>query len=109
MPCGVAKADVTLSSFLPVDGENGWAFDTDFLATLKTNGNLDKKYGYLSTYWAGEMDDASLEGWYDFAPLAAEEFSDSDRVADTIGFAAGDGFLVYTSKANMELLVPSPL
>ena len=34
LPCGVVAKDVTLSTFIPKDGADGWDYYTDFLATL---------------------------------------------------------------------------
>ena len=45
MPIGIAKADVTLSQFVPTDGEAGWMYNADYLMTLKPNGTTEKTYG----------------------------------------------------------------
>ncbi len=106
----VTPATVKLNQIIPTDGVNGWDYYTDLLATLKTNGNLDKKYGYLSPYWAEEYYNASDAGWYDYAVLEADpDTIEAEKVPDTVEFKPGEGFLVYVSKANIELVVPSPL
>lgn len=107
LPCGVTKENVTLGTFKPKDGVDGWDYYTDYLATLKTNGNLLHKYGYLSPYWAKQYWNEEDAGWYDFAVLAEDpETIEADKVADDVVFNPGEGFLIYTSKANIELLVP---
>ena len=101
---------VKLNSLTATDGANGWDYYSDYLATLKTNGNLDKKYGYLSPYWAGQYYNEEDVGWYDYAVLEADpETIDAEKIDDTVVFNPGDAFLVYVSKAGIELLVPSPL
>ena len=110
LPCGVTKADVTLADFLPTDGEDGWDYARDYVATLKVNGTLDKKYGYLSPYWEKEYYEAGQSGWYDYAVLQPDpDEIEAEKVPDTVTFGAGEGFLVYTSGAGIELVVPSAL
>ena len=100
LPCGVTKENVTLGTFKPKDGVDGWDYYTDYLATLKPNGNLDKKYGYVSPYWAKQYWNEEDAGWYDFAVLAEDpETIEADK-ADSTLIPFGTGFLVYTSKAN---------
>ena len=102
-PIGVAKADVTLSHFVPTDGEMGWSFNTDYLATIKPNGTFDKKYGYLSPYWAGPdgLDDKTACGWHLFENLVKEEFYGERCDSDKIPF--GTGVAMYTSMANVTV------
>lgn len=101
---------VKLGEISATDGISGWNYYTDFLATLKTNGNIDNRYGYISAYWAGEYWNASAQGWYDFAFLRTDpETITEDQVGDAVEFNPGDGFLVYVGKPNIELLVPSAL
>ena len=110
IPCGVTAADVTLDDFVPTSGADGWDYTSDFLATLKTNGNLDKKYGYLSPYWAAKYWTADEAGWYDYSLLSEEEQTASDAIkGDSVQFAPGAGFLVYTAGSDIELVLPSPL
>ena len=106
----VTPVTIRLNQISATDGENGWDYYNDMLATLKTNGNLDKKYGYLSPYWAGRYYNASDAGWYDYSVLEQDpETIEAEKVPDTVVFGPGDAFLVYTAKANIELLIPSPL
>ena len=103
MPIGVAKADVTLSQFVPTDGEFGWSYGTDYLATLKPNGTFDKKYGYLSPYWAGPdgLDDMTACGWHIYSNLEQDEFYGERCDNNKIPF--GTGVAVYTSMANVNI------
>ena len=102
-PIGVAKADVTLSQFVPTDGENGWSFNTDYLMTIKPNGTADKMYGYLSPYWAGPdgLDDKTACGWHLFSNLQKEEFY-GER-CDNVKIPFGTGVAIYTSMANVTV------
>ena len=108
-PIGVAKADVTLSQFVPTDGENGWMYNADFLMTLKPNGTTDKTYGYLSPYWAGPdgLDDKTAAGWHLFVNLQNDEFY-GER-CDSIPLASGQAIAVFTSMQGIELVIPSAL
>ena len=108
-PVGVAKADVTLSQFVPTDGEFGWSYGSDYLMTLKPNGTTDKTYGYLSPYWAGPngLDDMTACGWHLFSNLQKDEFY-GER-CDNVPLASGQAIAVYTSMAGIELVVPSAL
>ena len=103
LPCGVVAKDVTLSAFIPKDGADGWDYYTDFLATLKVNGNIQKKYGYLSSYWAGEYWNEEDAGWYDFSVLEEDPEVIEAEKADATKIPFGTGFLVYTSKANVNV------
>ena len=103
LPCGVTKADVTLANFLPKDGAAGWDYYSDFLATLKTNGNLDKKYGYLSPYWADKYYEAEDVGWYDYSVLAEDPDTIEAEKKDSTKIPFGTGFLVSSSAAGNTL------
>ena len=106
----VTPVTVKLNQLVPTDGKNGWDYTSDFLATLKVNGTLDKKYGYLSPYWEDEYYEAGQSGWYDYAVLQPDpDEIEAEKVPDTVAFGAGEGFLVYTSGAGIELVVPSAL
>ena len=105
---GATTDSVKLADFVPSTGADGWAYDTDFLATLKVNGNKDHEYGYLSPYWAAQYFKADQAGWYDLSVCQDEEFDDAEK-KDSFVVPAGQSFLVYTSGADIELLVPSPL
>ena len=106
-PIGVAKADVTLSQFVPTDGEDGWMYNMDYIATIKPNGAFDKKYGYLSTYWAGPdgFEDPDLKGWWDFTVVNKDfevpEEQIISRNNEKIPF--GTGVAVYTSMAGVTV------
>ena len=103
IPCGVTAADVTLDDFVPTSGADGWDYTSDFLATLKTNGNLDKKYGYLSPYWAAKYWTADEAGWYDYSLLSEEEQTASDELGATTKIPFGTGFLVYTAGSSVTI------
>ena len=102
-PIGVAKADVTLSQFVPTDGENGWSYGTDYIATIKPNGSFDKKFGYLSPYWAGPdgLDDMTACGWHLFSNLQQDEFYGERYDNEKIPF--GTGIAVYTSMSAVTV------
>ena len=102
-PIGVAKADVTLSQFVPTDGEDGWSFNTDYLMTIKPNGTAEKLYGYLSPYWAGPdgLDDMTACGWHLFSNLQKEEFY-GER-CDNVKIPFGTGVAIYTAMPNVTV------
>ncbi len=106
----VCPADLTLGELEPTGGEEGWSFDTDFVATLKPNGAFDTQYGYLSPFWAGpeglDTDDPeAATGWYLFSELKKENI-DGERY-DNLPLTSGQAFIVYTGSKNVELVVPS--
>ena len=98
-PIGVAKEDVTLSQFVPTDGEDGWAFDSDYLATIKPNGTFDKVYGYISPFWAGEIEDPTVKGWHLLSNLQAEEYY-GER-CDNVKIPFGTGVAMFTAMQNV--------
>ena len=106
----VTPVAVRLNQMTPTNGASGWDYYSDFLATLKTNGNLDKKYGYLSPYWADKYYEAEDVGWYDYSVLAEDpDTIEAEKVPDTVVINSGDAFLVSVSNGGVELIVPSPL
>ncbi len=100
-PVGVADADVTLSQFVPTDGKEGWSFDTDYLATITPKGTFDKKYGYLSPYWAERIGEPDAHGWYDYDIISEEDTSGDSRDRQTIPF--GTGLAVYTESEGVSI------
>ena len=108
LPMNTAAEAVTLGDILPTDGADGWAYDTDFLATLKPNGNKNASYGYLSPYWANKYFEDEQAGWYDLSVCQDEEFDGATKKND-VQIPAGQAFLVYTAGSGIELVVPSPL
>ena len=112
-PVGVASKDVTLDEFKVTGGKNGWMYSKDYISTIKPNGCNDKFYGYVSAFWAGEdgFDDPSLEGWWDLAVCKADFEVDPSLIIsrNNVKLDAGQAIIVYTSMADMELLIPSPL
>ena len=108
VPVGADLGTVTLGDFVPSNGADGWAYDTDFLATLKVNGNKDHEYGYLSPYWANKYFEDEQAGWYDLSVCQDEEFDGATKKND-VQIPAGQAFLVYTAGSDIELVVPSPL
>ena len=100
-PIGIAKADVTLSQFVPTDGEEGWSYGTDFLMTLKPNGTTDKTYGYMSPFWADLAGDKSYKGWHLYENLSQDIF-DGER-CDNVKIPFGTGVAMYTSMANVTV------
>ena len=103
-----SPVDLTLGDLLPTGGADGWAYDTDFLATLKPNGNKDASYGYLSPYWANKYFEDEQAGWYYLSVCQDEEFDGATKKND-VQIPAGQAFLVYTAGSGIELVVPSPL
>jgi hypothetical protein len=106
-----APKTMTLGELVPTGGEDGWEYSKDYLATLKVNGSFDKKYGYVSPYWAGEegFDDTSLEGWWDLDVCKADFDVDEFESRNTVEIDAGQAFAVYTSMSGIELVIPSAL
>ena len=100
-PIGVAKADVTLSEFVPTDGEFGWSYGTDYLATIKPNGTFDKTFGYVSPFWADLAGDKSYVGWHLFANVSEDNFEGERFDNEKIPF--GTGVAVYTAMANVTV------
>ena len=100
-PIGIVGADVTLSQFVPTDGEEGWEFDTDNLSTIKPNGCNDKVYGYVSPYWAEVLEDKTLKGWHLYSNLAEEEFY-GER-CDNVKVPFGTAVVAYTALPNVAV------
>ena len=100
-PIGVAKADVTLSQFVPTDGEFGWSYGTDSLATLKPNGTFDKVYGYMSPYWADLAGSADYKGWHLFENLEQDNF-EGER-CDNVKIPFGTGVAVFTAMSGVTV------
>ncbi len=103
----VCPKDITLGELEPTNGEKGWSYSADYLATLKPNGAVDKKYGYVSPYWAELAEDATVEGWHLYSNVEDTKFY-GERF-DNVQLTAGQGFCVYTSAASVELVVPSAI
>jgi hypothetical protein len=107
----VAPSDMLLGNLTPTNGEAGWDYSQDYLATIKVNGSFDKKYGYVSPYWAGKdgFDDTSLEGWWDLDVCKADFEVDEIVSRNNVEITAGQAFAVYTGMSGIELVVPSAL
>ena len=100
-PIGVVGADVTLSQFVPTDGEEGWEFDTDYLFTIQPNGCADKMYGYVSPYWAEALEDKTLKGWHFYSNLQGEEYYGERCDNVKIPFGTGVGILTMMSNVSV--------
>jgi hypothetical protein len=107
----IAPKDMTLGELAPTSGEDGWDFTQDYLATIKVNGAFDKKYGYVSPFWAGPdgLDDESLLGWWDFNVCQDEFDVDEFESRNGVEIAAGQAFAINTGMSGGELVVPSAI
>ncbi len=105
----ICPKDITLKDLEPTNGDEttGWLYNTDYLATLKTNGSVDKKYGYISPYWSEQSGDPTTLGWHLYSNLQNEDYF-GER-CDDIPLTAGQGFYVYVNNQNIELVVPSAI
>lgn len=111
----VCPADVKIGDLMPKNGDGetiGWAYDTDYIARINSNGTLGAKYTYVTPYMAvnafGLSEDSELVGWWDYEVALAENFASSEKVDDSVDFKAGDAIMIYTG-AECELVIPSAI
>ena len=112
----VCPADVKIGDLMPKNGDGetiGWAYDTDYIARIDSDGTLGAKYTYVTPYMAenafGRTKDteSDLVGWWDYEVALAENFASSEKVDDE-EFKAGDAIMIYTG-AECELVIPSAI
>ena len=106
----VCPADIMIGKLAATDGEDGWAYDSDYIAMINPNGTFGAKYTYVTPFMAGPevLDDEDLIGWWNYDDARMEKF-EQGLVDEKVELLAGQAIAVFTGASNCELVVPSAL